>query len=128
MSPPQVLLLEDDAALVSALLQFFELEGINTTRCDSFIELKRRLQEDAECVIVTDSWTSSAGAELWLEQREQIIELGQAALGVIVTTGRAWATCVDPEFGHGVVVMPKPYDLDQLKDAIDAAWARRHNH
>ena len=128
MQRPHVLLLEDDAALASALLEFFELEGIVTACCDSFIELKRRLGHDAECVIVADSWTSSAGAQLSLEQREQIIELGLTALGVIVTTGRAWAaTCVDSEFGPNVVVMPKPYDLDQLKHAIDAAWARGRN-
>jgi hypothetical protein len=73
---------------------------------------------------VADSWTSSVGTELSLEEREQILDLGQMAAGVILTTGRAWATHIHPKFSSGVVVMPKPYDLDKLGEAIREAGAR----
>jgi DNA-binding NtrC family response regulator len=127
MSRTRVLLLEDDTALISILRQFFELEGINMTLCGSIAELRQRIGQDPECVIVADSWTSSVGTELSLEEREQILDLGQMAAGVILTTGRAWATHVPPKFNTGVVVMPKPYDLDKLGEAIHEAWARAKN-
>jgi DNA-binding NtrC family response regulator len=127
MSRPRVLLLEDDTALASILLQFFEFEGINATLCGSITELKQRIGQDPECVIVADSWTSSVDTALSLEEREQILELSQMTAGVILTTGRAWATHVQPKFSTGVFVMPKPYDLDKLGEAIHEAWARAKN-
>ncbi|MCA1646619.1 MAG: hypothetical protein LC797_14555 [Chloroflexi bacterium] len=106
------------------LLEFFELEGISSIVCGSFAELTDRIRQDPACVIVADSWTSSIVKELSPEEREQICNLDQMAAGVILTTARAWARQGDPGFSSGVVVLPKPYDLDALGQVIHQAWAR----
>ncbi len=126
--PPRVLLLEDDNDLASTLLEFFELEGFSTIRCDSFAELKDRIRLDPTCVIVTDSWVRSAETKLSPEQREQILDLDQMAAGVILTTGRAWAKHVDADFSTCVVVLEKPYELDTLRGVIHQAWGRASNN
>lgn len=125
MSRPRVLLYEPEVALVSILLELFNVEGIDVARCTSMPELKCRLRRDPEWLVLTASWTSTTDARLSVEEREEIEELCALAAGVILTTGRAWAVPVAPKFTSAVVVIPKPYDLNELCDAIRASWARK---
>jgi DNA-binding response OmpR family regulator len=124
MLRPRVFLLEDEAALVSILLRFFELEAIEVTVCSSAVELRQRLAQDPNHIVVADWWTGSVGQELSNEGREDIEALGRVAAGVIVTTACAWAVRLHPTFSSDVLVMPKPYDLDSLVENIRVKWAR----
>ena len=123
MSRPRVFLLEDEAALVSILLQLFELEGVDATLCSSTMELQQRIAQDPQRVVVADSWIRSVSQELSEDEREAIEALGRLAGGVILTTARAWAVRAHPTFSSNVIVMPKPYELDCLVESIRAAWA-----
>jgi DNA-binding NtrC family response regulator len=124
MLRPRVFLLEDEAVLVSILLQFFELEGIEATPCSSTMELQQRIAQDPERVVVADAWTRSVRQELSEEEREEIEAVGRVAAGVILTTACAWAVRAHPAFSSDVIVMPKPYELDSLAENIRATWAR----
>jgi hypothetical protein len=87
--------------------------------------LKQRVDADPEWLVLTASWRDTAHTELGLEERLEFQDLGALTAGVILTTGRAWAAPVPPRFDTGVVVLPKPYDLEELGHAIRVCWARR---
>jgi DNA-binding NtrC family response regulator len=124
MPRPRVVLLEPEAVLLSILLRFLESEDIEASACASAADLQRLITHDAARIVVAESWTSSAGAELSHESHKDIEALGGASAGLILTSGRAWA--IDPRnaFSSRVIVIPKPYDLDNLADAIRVMWAR----
>jgi hypothetical protein len=53
------------------------------------------------------------------------VSLGRVAT-VIVTTGRSWAArASEMSLGERVIVVPKPYDLDQLLDVIRGSAERQ---
>jgi hypothetical protein len=121
-----VFLLEEDPALVSVVLQLFELEDIDATPCFSVLELRRGLARDPDRVVVADLWTISGARDLSRAVRAELGWLSRVAAGVILTTGSARAVHIDPSFSAPVTVMPKPYDLDVLADTIRTAWTRPH--
>jgi DNA-binding NtrC family response regulator len=124
MSRPRVLLLEPEAVLVSILVQFFELEGIEVTPCESVMELKSRLARDPMRVVVAESWMSFGGEEVCRAAHKAIAALSLTAAGVILTTGCARAAHAFPKSSERVCVIPKPYELDDLAETIRAMWAR----
>jgi hypothetical protein len=124
MSRPRVVLMETEAVLHSILLRFFELEDIEASACASPADVQQLITHDPVRVVVAEPWTNSAGAELSSESRDAIEELGRMAAGLILTTGRAWAVNPKISFSSRVIVVPKPYDLDDLANAIRVMWAR----
>jgi len=124
MLRPRVFLLEDETALVSILLQLFELEGIEAIACHSMTELQQRLAEDPQRVVVANSWSRSVRQELSDQERQEIEALGRVAAGVILTTACAWAIRAHLKFRSDVTVMSKPYELDSLVENVRATWTR----
>ena len=118
MSRLRLFLLDYDPALNSTLVQFFSLEGIELAICNSVDELRRRVAEDPHRVVIADWCRACMADELTPEQHDEIEEVGRGSAGVVLTSGHSWATYASPKFKSRVIVVPKPYDLDMLLDAV----------
>jgi DNA-binding NtrC family response regulator len=124
MSRTRVLLCEDDAALASILVAFFTDEQIDVRCCTSLEDIQTALRDDPNAIVVSDSWSQGSRGQLSAREYDEIVSLGRVAT-VIVTTGRSWAArASEMSLGERVVVVPKPYDLDQLLDVIRASAVR----
>jgi DNA-binding response OmpR family regulator len=116
-----VLLLEDDAATRGLLLDLFNDEGIEVTVCGSLRTLQSAVTSHPGAVVVSDSWSGVDNRAISQQLRAEIMALGSNA-PVIPTTGRSWGNNIrSGEFGN-VIVLPKPYDLDELMVLIRSAW------
>jgi DNA-binding NtrC family response regulator len=125
MSHPRVLLYESEAALASILLQFFAEEQIEVSRCTSLEEIQAALRDFPSAIVVSDSWSHDRRGQISAREYDEIVALGRVA-PVIVTTGRSWAArASELLLGDRVVVIPKPYDIDQLLDSIRVAAERQ---
>jgi DNA-binding response OmpR family regulator len=121
----RVLLCEHDSALASVLLDLFAEEGIDVVRCDSFDELETRARAYSDAIVLTDSWVEGGLAQLTPAEREQLRTLGTLTT-VIMTTGRDWAKhTAGSALGEHIVIMPKPFDIEELLTEIRAAGRRR---
>ena len=121
MSRVRVLLCEHDPALESVLLDLFAEEEIDVVPCSSYGELEAGTRAHPDAVVVSDSWVEGGLAQLTELEREQLRTLGSRT-PVIMTTGRDWAKAGSaPGLGERVIVIPKPYDIDDLVAAIRAA-------
>jgi DNA-binding NtrC family response regulator len=121
----RVVLFEDDPILAAVLLEVFADEDIDVSRCESLDEIHCAVRQYPGAVVVSDSWSSTLSVKLGEAERAEIDALARTA-AVILTTGRTWGARRGPEwqFGERVLVVPKPYDLDQLMGAVRTAAAR----
>jgi DNA-binding NtrC family response regulator len=125
MSHPRVVLREDDVALASILVELFADEHIDVSRCTSFEEIQAALDDYPSAIVVSDCWSHDSRGQISSLEVNEIVALGRVA-PVIVTTGRSWpARASELPLGERVVVIPKPYDVDQLLDAIRVAAERQ---
>jgi DNA-binding NtrC family response regulator len=121
MSRPRVLLYEDDAALASILAELFADEQIEVRRCTSLEEIQAALGDSPSAIVVSDCWSHDTRGQISSREVDEIVALGRVA-PVIVTTGRSWpARTSELSLGERVVVIQKPYDVDQLLDTIRGA-------
>ena len=119
MSRGRVLLLEDDVALRGLLQEALLAEGFAVTIHESFEQLRTAAAEHRADIVVADFW--GGGQRTLLESdREEIRELG-ALLPVILLTGRSWAAETTAEELGALGLMRKPFDLDELIRALEAA-------
>jgi len=123
MSEPHVLLLEDDPALLSVLLELFMDERIDVTVCRSLADIYAALERDPYGVIVTDSWAHTR-FDLGRQEQETLLAL-DALAAVVFTTGRRWAQADPPLTLGTVTVLNKPYDVDELMFAVRAGARER---
>jgi DNA-binding response OmpR family regulator len=117
MSRGRVLLLEDDPALRGLLLEVLGLEDFEVQQCDSYDEIRRAAASQQGDIIVADFW---GGAQRTLNDdgRQQIRDL-TALLPVILLTGRTWASETSASELGARALMRKPFDLDNLLNAIE---------
>lgn len=108
----RVLLLEDDEAFRTLLLEAFEDEGIVTRSCGSYGELLGCVRNDRPSLVVVDFWGESHH-ELSAPERSQIEHLS-LAVPVILLTGRTWIRSIAPGEFPNVTILAKPVDLDAL--------------
>ena len=116
MSHGRVLLLEDDLALRGLLDEALAAEGFDVIVFDAFADLHSAAERRAGEVIVADFW--GGGQRTLLDQeRTEIRELG-TLLPVILLTGRSWASETTAAELGARALMRKPFDLDELVNAI----------
>jgi DNA-binding response OmpR family regulator len=119
------LLCEDDAALESILVKFFSDEQIDVNCCTSLAEIQVAVRDDPSAIVVSDCSSEGSRGRISAREYDEIVALGRVAT-VIVTTARSWAAGVSVlSLGERVAVIPKPYDVDQLLDAIRVAAERQ---
>jgi DNA-binding response OmpR family regulator len=124
MPQPHVLLLEDDAPLLSVLCELFVDENIDVTVCTSLAEIYAGLQHDPTAVVVTDSWAKTRAVDLGAQDREELLAL-DAVASVVLTTGRRWSDSSLHRALGNIRVLEKPYDLDELVRAVRAGVRER---
>jgi DNA-binding NtrC family response regulator len=125
MSRPRVLLYEDDAALASILVTLFSDEQIDVRQCTSLKEIQAALRDDPSAIVVSDSWSHGTDGRITTCDHDEIVALGRIAR-VIVTTGRSWSAGASSlSLGERVAVIAKPYDIDDLLEAIRIACERQ---
>jgi DNA-binding NtrC family response regulator len=123
MGHPHVLLCESDDALRSVLQYLFADEGIEVMLCASLEEIEQRLAVEQHAVVVTDSWTGSV-RHLSASDREGLTRVASSA-PVVLTTARPWTADVAAlGLGEAVMVLDKPYDLDDLLACVRQAERR----
>jgi len=123
---PRVLLYERDPLLARILVDVFAYEQVDVVECGSLADIDRALAEHAGAVVVTDPWTDYREVRLSEDERHNINLLRQRAQVVVTTTG-AWARkASELDRIPGVKVISKPYDLDELIDAVRAADSSVH--
>ena len=117
----RVLLCEHDPLLAKILMDVFSDENIVVTACASLGAIEAGLEDNPGAIIVTDSWTDSWCPDLSPLERSTIARLAERTW-VVVTTGRAWANKpAEAGLGPRVLVISKPYDLDELIRAVRSA-------
>ena len=119
MTRGRVLLLEDDRALLGLLQEALTIEGFEVLVCESFEEVREAAQQHAADIVVADFWGGSQRT-LPDNEREEIRQLG-SLLPVVLLTGRSWAADITASELGARAVIRKPFDLDHLLLAVDAA-------
>ena len=100
---------------------FFADDHTEVSRCTSLAEIQAALDDYPNAIVVSDCWSHDSRGQVSTREYDQIVALGRVAT-VIVTTGRSWsARASELPLEEGVVAIPKPYDVDQLLDAIREA-------
>jgi DNA-binding NtrC family response regulator len=119
VAEPHVLLLEDEPLIRGILLEIFRLEGFEVTLCTTLGDLRAGVAADPAAVVVSDSWDPVHRELLPAPLRDAIVAVGKLA-PVILIGADAW-TAQDGLAELGVRLLPKPFDLDDLLDAVRLA-------
>jgi DNA-binding response OmpR family regulator len=113
----RVLLVEDDAALASVVVEALEQDGHSTVHVREPEQARRLAVAEAWDAFVVDAFGAHQQPDP--EYRATVEHL--AARGrVIVTSGRAWAAHTAPRDLGADAVFAKPYDLGDLSDTLTA--------
>jgi len=116
-----VLLCEHDPHLGRILMEALEDEHFEVLPCTTIEDIECALDDYPRAIVLTDSWTDSWQPDLSATERAAMMQLAGRTI-VVVTTGRAWAQRGAANgLGPRVIVVPKPYDLDAVLDAVQAA-------
>ena len=122
-----VVLCESESALARILTKFLNHEGFAVTTCTTLAEIEASLEQDPSAVVVTDSWLDGPPGLLGTDLDG--LSMLAARTSVVLTT--AWndqphvAALAALGLGDALRVVPKPYDLDELLEAIKSAVAAR---
>ncbi len=119
MSRGRVLLLQDDPALRGLLQEALETEDFEVLVCDAYRHICDAAAAGLGDVIVADFW-GKAQRTLGDLERQEIAALSRL-LPMVLLTGRSWAVDVTAEELGARALMRKPFDLDVLIGAIQAA-------
>src|SRR5262249_38689131 len=118
---PRVVLCEHDQQLAGILIEVLADEHVAVTSCASLQEIEAELDLHPDAIVLTDSWTDSWQPNLSALERSDIACLA-ARTAVVITTGRAWAQrAAEAGLGPNVTVICKPFELDDLVNAVRAA-------
>ncbi|MDQ6670103.1 MAG: hypothetical protein M3069_05045 [Chloroflexota bacterium] len=123
MTRQRILLLETDDALQGVLCDLFEYEDLDVSVYNSLAALRAGVEQYPGAAVVSDSWVLGDYGSLSPKHRAEIVELSSMA-PVVLTTGDRWDRwALRGELGS-VVIVEKPYDLDELMRAVRAALQR----
>jgi DNA-binding response OmpR family regulator len=127
MDRQRVLLLESDAHLEGVLRELFDDEALDVTACKSLAELQAGVKRYPHAAVVSDSWARGDYLAVSPQHRAEIVALANSAQ-LILTTGRAWASRIAPGELGTVEILEKPYDVDRLLAAAQAALERASSY
>lgn len=119
----RVLLAEDDDLLASVVAEALSDEGHAVSHVSTAEALVERSGTESWDVIVLDAF--GASHDDVDEPTRATLRLLTSRAPVVLATGRAWAAYVTAEQLGIAAVLPKPYDLDRLCEAVMRAAASR---
>lgn len=118
---PLVVLLEDDTAQREVLLDLFAGEQIEVAVCATLDEVRALVERRPRAVVVADSWSSGVWGDLEDRPWREIDELAHVAPVVLTSGQEEWGRRGASLTPGGAVVLPKPYDLDDLVEVVRLA-------
>jgi DNA-binding NtrC family response regulator len=122
--PPQlrVLLVEDDAEIRESASELLNLLGHEVVEAPSAERARAALATGSFDVLLTDvTLPGMSGIELAREVMKSRLEMR-----VIIASGYGGVAAAEGEERlHGVVLLPKPYALPQLQQALEQVAASR---
>jgi DNA-binding response OmpR family regulator len=114
----RVLLIEDDAALASVVVEALEQDGHSTTHVREAAEAHRLAEAELYDAFVVDAFGAYQQPDAEFRATLRQLKLGGR---VIVTSGRAWASHTSADDLGADAVLTKPYDLGALSEALTPA-------
>ncbi|WP_291136529.1 sigma-54 dependent transcriptional regulator [Erythrobacter sp.] len=116
--PPSILLVEDDRAIATVISAALEDEGFAIRHCFSIAERDAALAESAFAVMVTDVLLEDGDGIASLDA----VRAAAPAMPVIVLSAQnTLDTAVRASDSEAFEYFPKPFDLDQLVQAVGKA-------
>ena len=115
MHPPRTaLLIEDDAAIASLMLELLRGLGFAPRHATARARAVEMMKDGAPDLIVTDLITGSSASDAWID----LERLREHAAGtpLLIVTGHASALTEGPARGFPVLV--KPFDLEEFEQAV----------
>lgn len=119
MTRRRAIVLEDDQALRDLLIEALAGEGLEVAAAASFQEIRQAAARGDAEIVIADFWGGSQRT-LPDSDRDEIRELC-SYLPVILLTGRTWAADTSAEELGARALIRKPFDLDYLLRAVEAA-------
>ena len=120
----RVLLAEDDPTLASLLTELLVDEGYLVTVVVSAADALREAATGAYHLLLVDTFTTPGHATLPPEDVAYLRALAARA-PVVVMSARQWALHADPAPLGVAAIIPKPFQLEALLDALQAALRAR---
>jgi DNA-binding response OmpR family regulator len=119
-----VLLAEDDPTLATLLTELLVDEGYVVTGVTTADEALREAATGAHDLLLVDTFTAPGHATLPPEDIAFLRALAAHA-PVVVMSARQWALHADPAPLGAAAIIPKPFQLQALLDALQAARRAR---
>ncbi|MFV8836148.1 response regulator [Aquisalimonas sp.] len=122
MAHPVVYIIDNDEAVRSALGALIKAHGWSARSFDSasaFLEAGIPAEASATCLLVDVELDGMSGVEL----QDHLLELGHALPTVIVTARPDQPVIRRKQAGGALTVLGKPFEADDLIQAIGAAMA-----
>jgi DNA-binding response OmpR family regulator len=116
----RVLLVEDDVALASVVLEALAQDGHSATHVRGPEEARHLASTEPWDAFVVDAFGAYQQPDA--EYRATLRQLARRGR-VVVTSARAWAAHTAPQDLGADAVLTKPYDLADLNDALAAPRA-----
>ncbi len=123
MARPHVIVCETDELLRIVLLDLFTDEGMDVTLCSSGEELEHTLEREPQSVVVTELWTDSP-TQVPGSDRERLRRLATKTRVVVTTAKHLHEELTELRLGDAIMLINKPYDLEQLLEAVRRATRR----
>ena len=121
-SARNILLVEDDAAIATVIIAALEDEGFTITHCTSIAERDRLLGEQRFGVMLTDVVLEDGDGLASLAEARQ---LAPDVPVIVLSAQNTLDTAVRASESEAFEYFPKPFDLDELVQAVRQASAQR---
>jgi DNA-binding response OmpR family regulator len=119
---PGVLLLEPKSGLRRALIELLTVENFHVVECESLEHVLQQAARGERCQVALIAWQSMEGL-LADEHRRHLVHITRR-LQLVVMVPRRWIRLLEQSDLDFVGMVAKPFDADELLDALRAAAAR----
>jgi len=122
MEKPRLLLVEDDAAVRTTLLNFLELEGYPIEAVASSAQALEKLARFSYPIVISDIYVDERSG---LEILHQARQLDPDCAVILMTARASMETVREATRGGAFDYLAKPFELDHLLAAVRRAESRR---
>jgi FixJ family two-component response regulator len=119
---PCVLLLEPNGGVRRALIELLTVENLRVVECESLEHVLQQAASGERCQVALIAWQSMEGL-LADEHRPRLVQFTRR-LQLVVMVPRRWIRLLEQSDLDLVGMVAKPFDADELLDALRAAATR----
>ncbi len=118
----KILLVEDDSAIATVIIAALEDEGYSIDRCSSIAERNRLLDQDGYSLMLTDVMLEDGDG---LSTMSDAKARGPGMPIIVLSAQNTLDTAVRASDNEAFEYFPKPFDLDELVQAVRQAVGQR---